>query len=187
MDTYFVFLLKRNAQFLLSVITLLLCVFAIFESRAARMRAETPTIIAIDSNGTRVVARQNDPIFESEVINFSKMFLIQLYNFTPQTFMKSVGGASSYMSQELWKTKEEQLLRYSETVKTQESSLSGSIRKMSELVDGSYRAEMDIAETSRMKTTKRRIEVVFKLERVPRDERNQWGFEVTKYDEKALY
>lgn len=186
MSNYYWIVIKRNLHIILTTVTLVVCAFAIIESHYVRLKSEKALIIAIDNNGTRIVSRQDDPIFETEIIQFAKMFLGLIYNFEANTFIRNVGQASGYMSIKLWEGKANEILALSKSVKDQNIALKGTIQSISALSDNSYLAVVATQESTRMQSLEKKIEVSFELSRVQRSEINPWGIEVTRYEEKIL-
>ena len=178
-------LLARNLPGLIGGLAIVLCMVALYESHQSRLISQNPIIIAIDQNGTRLVEKSNDPIFESEVISFSRAFLGNLYNFSPQTFMKNVGYSSGLMAEKLWAREEGRIQNLMNQVKESGITLKSTVEKISELESGKYLALLRTTQTSRLNVENRRISVKFSLVRVPRTPTNPWGIEVSEHEEQS--
>jgi type IV secretory pathway component VirB8 len=145
-----------------------------------------PLIIGIDSNGTRIVTEQTDPIYKTEAIQFIQKFLFNLYNFTSNNFFKRIGLTTSYMSEELWKRKKNDILSLKEKVEHEEIVLSSEVLKLSRDEKGTYHALISINEKSRLNEQTHKIEVTLELLQTARSIDNPFGLEVNSYEETIL-
>lgn len=183
---YFYLVLKRNITLLMTALSLLLCGTAIiFMNRALRI-AQNPILIAIDGNGTRVVTNTEDPIFDTEVVQFAKLFVNKLYNFTPKSFEENVGYASTFFSVELWKDEESKVLDLMKNVEKEQITMSSSISKIIKNAPLIFTIELGTKEITRLNTQDKNVSLKLYLERVARTKTNPYGIEVIRYEENIL-
>lgn len=176
---------KRNLQFILFLAITVLFALTVAINFKAIQKAKEPLLIAIDSNGTRLVKQVDDPIFKTEATAFIQRFLQNVYNFDSNNFMKKIGFATSLMSEELWKSKRSSILELKTKVEADEISLSGQILKITK-DETTYHALIDAEEKSRLHVQKRKIKVKVKLSSIARTADNPWGLEVDSYEEELL-
>ncbi|HPI40508.1 MAG TPA: hypothetical protein PLJ21_06865 [Pseudobdellovibrionaceae bacterium] len=148
--------------------------------------AQNPILIAIDSNGTRVVSKSIDPIFDTEAVQFSKMFISKLYNFTPESFNENVGYASTFFSISLWKEEEQKFLELMKNVEKEKISMSTKLEKIMKNSDSEYSLELNILETTRLNSQLRKVSLKLFIQRTPRTKINPYGIEVNRYEENLI-
>ena len=175
--------LKRNFQLLLVSIAIISSVMATIYTTMTLNKLKNPILIAIDTNGTRLVSRLDDPIFDTEMVQFMRKFFAELYNFDPATFTEHVGGASSMMSEKLWKNQKDKLLKLKSEVAKNEIHLEGFLRKLTKTTQGQYMALIATKQTSRLQNSEQELIVEFQVARTTRNEINPWGLEIIKYEE----
>jgi hypothetical protein len=181
--SYLGLVINRNLHLLLTFISVSLSILVSLYCFKAIKAAEAPYLIAIDSNGTRLVTREDDPIFQTEAVSFIKTFLERLHNFSPDTFIKSVGFASELMSLELWEQKKEQITSLQETVNAQKISLETEILGISKVTETDYQALLKVKESSRITEREKTVKIKLSLLRSERRSQNPWGIEVKTYEE----
>ena len=179
-------IMKRNITFLcfLGMTFMFLITIAIFIKSITR--SHTPTLIAIDSNGTRIISDEMDPIFKTEAMSLIRKFTFNLYNFDSTTFMQRVGLTTSLMSDELWKNKRSEIMNLKDKIEKNEISVSGELQKLNKVDPNHYLAILEINETSRMNSRIHKIQVAITIQAVARNEENPWGLEVTEYVETPI-
>lgn len=183
---YYFLVLKRNITLILTALSLILCATAVALMNKALNIAQNPILIAIDTNGTRVVTQIEDPIFDTEVVQFAKLFVNKLYNFTPKTFEENVGYASTFFSVELWKDEEAKVLELMKNVSKEQISMSSSINKIVKNAPLVFSVELATKEITRLNTLDKNISLKLYLARVSRSKTNPYGIEVIRYEENIL-
>ncbi|MGZ3769352.1 MAG: hypothetical protein ACXVCP_08490 [Bdellovibrio sp.] len=183
---YFFLILKRNTMLVLTAMSLFLCSVAVLLMNRAVKIAQDPILIAIDSNSTRVISRIDDPIFDTEAVQFIKMFVSKLYNFTPKTFEENVGYASTFFSLSLWEQEEAKLQENQKTVEKDQISMTAAIQRISKNSDSEYTIDIKLREITRLNTQERNISLKIFVERTKRSKINPYGIEVTRYEENIL-
>lgn len=183
---YFFLILKRNTMVVLSALSFCLCLTAVFLMSRAIKIAQDPILIAIDSNSTRVISRIDDPIFDTEAVQFAKMFVSKLYNFTPNSFEENVGYASTFFSVSLWEQEEAKIQENQKAIATDQISLEGTIQRIVKNSDSEYTIDIKTREITRLNTQDRSISLKIFLERTKRSKINPYGIEVTRYEENIL-
>lgn len=183
---YYLFLLRKNLAFFLVGISLVIAASALIIVVKTQSLYKEPFLIAIDGNGTRIITRKDDPIFETEVVGFLRNFLENLYNFSPSTFILKVGSASELMSPSLWEQKEAQILELKELVKKQEISTQALVSKISKVSNEQYAAIVFLTENSRLQKVDRTLKILMKVSKVPRSTKNPWGMEMAQYEEQTI-
>ncbi len=181
--SYLSLIINRNLHLVLSFISVGFSIFVSLYAYKAINAAENPVLIAIDSNGTRVISRLDDPIFETEAVSFVKSFLERLYNFTPETFEKNVGFAAELMEITLWEEKKDQTLSLQKAVFEQKLRLESEVLGISKVNDHDYQALLKVKETSRISEKERTVKIKLSLFRGKRRQENPWGIEVKSYEE----
>lgn len=179
-------IMKRNIQFVLFIGTSLISLLAIIMCLRVMAKATRPVLIAVDSNGTRIVSDANDPIYKTEAISFIQKFIFNTYNFDSANFMKRIGTSTSLMSEDLWKRKREEVLNLRTKVEQNDISLTGEVEKLTVDQDGNYHALILAHEKSRMNEQVHKIEVTLKLSKTIRNQDNPYGMEVDSYEETLL-
>lgn len=179
-------ILKRNVTFLcfIGMAFMFLITMAIQVKSASRK--EVPTLIAIDSNGTRIISDEIDPIFKTEAISFIRKFTFNLYNFNSTTFMQRVGLTTTFMSDELWKNKKSEIMNLKDKIERNEISVNGDLQKLNRTDSNNYSAIVEVTENSRLNSRVHKIQVAIKLQSVPRSENNPYGLEVQEYVETPI-
>lgn len=183
---YITLLIKRNVMLVLTSVSVLFCFFSVFQISKALSIANDPLILAIDSNGTRVVRRQDDPIFETEAISFLKFYLKNLYNFTPDDFLRNVGIATSYMSISLWEEEKTKILSQHKQIMENQVSMVSDVRKIFKVSDNEFSSLIVIDEKSRLSTSKRILKLKLLLKKIPRSDLNPYGIEVEGYQDEEI-
>lgn len=177
---------KRNIQFILFILVATLCLVSSAIGIKAIYGSKQPIIIAIDSNGSRIVTDLNDPIYKTEAIAFVQKFLFNVYNFDSANFIKRIGFATSLMSEELWKKKESEILDLKSKIERDNIAISGLVIKMSRDDEGTYHAIVKATERTRLNEQEHQIEVALKLKSVSRNQDNPSGLEVDSYEESII-
>ncbi len=178
--------LKRNLQFVIFIALSIMFLLSVGLHIKTLSHEKNITLIAIDSNGTRIVSDQYDPIYKTEATVFIKKFISNLYNFNPENFMQRVGLTTSLMSESLWKEKKSQIMDLKTKVERDEISLSSEILKLTKDSDGSYYALVSLTEKTRMHSRNHQIEIKLTLSPIERSEANPQGLEVSTYVETAI-
>ena len=181
--SYFFLIMKRNLMILMCFASFFLCIFAVFTMKKALTIAQTPTLIAIDQNGTRLISRLDDPIFDTEAANFCREFVKKMYNFTPETFKDNVGAATELLSVRLWDEKQNSILQYKEQVEKNQISLDTKITKIIKASDSLFTVFLSSAETNRYNKIDRNLKLEIEIHRVSRSASNPFGLEVIRYAE----
>lgn len=179
-------MIKRHIQFYLFLGLSFLILVTIIINLKAISKSNKPYLIAIDSNGTRIVQDLTDPIYKTEALTFIQKFLANVYNFNHENFMKRIGPATSMMSEALWKQKRDQILSLKSKVESEEISLTSQITKITKGENEIYHALIDSTEKSRLNTHIRKIKVSLKLVKTKRTHENPTGLEVDSYEETLL-
>jgi len=179
-------ILKRNTQFLLFIATAVMCLISTIASLRAITKSTHPIIIGIDSNGTRVVTENNDPIFKTEATAFIQKFIFNVYNFNSQNFIKRLGYATSIMSEDLWKRKQSEIMDLKSKIERDAIAISGQIQKLTKDESGTYHALILVHEKSRLNEQDHKIEITLKLKAAPRTQENPSGLEVDSYEEAII-
>lgn len=177
---------KRNTQFILFIATALLCLLSVTVNLKVLSKSSRPMIIGIDSNGTRIVTDQADPIYKTEAVAFIQKFLFNVYNFDSENFIKRIGLTTTMMSEDLWKSKRSEILDLKNKVERDGIRISGQVLKMTLDDSGVYHGLVSVKEQSRMNEQDHRIEVAIKLKSVPRSQDNPFGLEVDSYEETPI-
>lgn len=179
-------ILKRNIQFIVFMAMALICLIAVVVNLKVLGGLSQPLIIGIDTNGTRIVTSQNDPIYKTEAVSFIRKFLFSIYNFDSENFMRRMGLTTTMMSEDLWKTKKSEILDLKNRIERDNIQLTGEIQKMTLDESGVYHGLILVKERSRLNEQSHRISVALKLKSVPRTSDNPYGLEVDSYEEAAL-
>lgn len=176
-------ILKRNIQFLLFVGIAVLFLITAGLSLKVIYKSEKPMIIAIDANGTRLVSDLQDPIYKTEAIAFIQKFFFNAYNFDSTNFFKRIGYATTAMSEDLWRRKEQEILDLKSRVERDKIALSGKVQKLTQSNDGTYHAAIFLDEQNRLNRSQHELVVSLKLRKVDRTSENPYGLEVESYEE----
>lgn len=179
-------ILKRNTQFILFIATATLCLISVVVNLKVLSKSNRPMIIGIDTNGTRMVTDQADPIYKTEAVAFIQKFVFNVYNFDAENFMKRIGLTTTMMSEDLWKAKRSEILDLKNKVERDNIHISGQIQRMTLDEAGIYHGLVLVKERSRMNEQDHRIEVSIKLKTVPRTQDNPYGLEVDSYEEAPI-
>jgi hypothetical protein len=179
-------ILKRNTQFLLFIGMAIMCFISTMASIKAISKSNHPIIIGIDSNGTRIVSEANDPIFKTEATAFIQKFLFNVYNFDSENFIKRIGYATSIMSEDLWKRKQNEILDLKNKIERDSIAISGQIQKLTKDENGTYHALILVHEKSRLNEQDHQIEVSLNLKSTIRNQENPSGLEVDSYEETII-
>lgn len=177
---------KRNLQFVLFVLMVVICLITLAFSLRAMSKTSKPIIIGIDSNGTRIVTEKVDPIFKTEAVAFIHRFFFNAYNFDSRNFFKRLGLATTMMSEDLWKRKENEILDLRSKVERDSIELSGQVIKITQDETGTFYALVDLKEKNRLNQQEHRLKVALKLKQVARTPENPFGLEVDSYEESIL-
>ncbi len=186
MNNYITLLIKRNVMLFLTLISFLFCLGSVISMSHALSIANDPLILAIDSNGTRVVRRSDDPIFETEAIQFLKFYLKNLYTFSSLDFLKNVGVATGYMSLDLWEKERSKILGQYEIITKDQITSVATIKKIFKEDDTEFVAIISISEKSRLSQEKRLLKLRLQLNKVPRSNFNPYGIEVRGYENEEI-
>lgn len=177
---------KRNSQFILFIATSVLCLISVGVNLRVLSKSSRPMIIGIDTNGTRIVTDQADPIYKTEAVAFIQKFLFNVYNFDSENFMKRIGLTTTMMSEDLWKSKRSEILDLKNKVERDSIRISGQVQKMTLDDSGVYHGLVFVKERSRMNEQDHLIGVSIKLKTVPRTQDNPYGLEVDSYEEAPI-
>ena len=166
-------LLKKFSPIAFSI-TLLLC-WALTSTYAALKNKGETLIIAIDSNGTRLVSKNTDPIFKTEIISFFKYFNDSLYNFNSQNFEDKVGPITSYFSNELWEKEKSKISQLQKLTKSKNIISTSNIQKISKINNKSFDLLIDHTFKENLSKTKKTLKLSVQIELVKRSKLNPWG------------
>lgn len=183
---YFFLILKRNILLLLTAASLVLCATAVALMNKAIKIAQDPILIAIDSNGTRVISKSDDPIFDTEAIQFAKMFVGKIYNFTPQNIADGMNETSGFLSIELWDEEQSKFRSTIDNAIKNQIFMTGSIQRVVKHSQTEYTIYLKNQETTRATVQDRNISLKLYLQRVQRTQLNPYGIEVHRYEENVL-
>lgn len=183
---YFFLIFKRNLLLILTAASLALCATAVVLMNMAIKISQDPILIAIDSNGTRVISKSDDPIFDTEAVQFAKMFVGKIYNFTPQNVENNMGTASGFISIQLWDEEESKFRRTIEKVQNEQVYMTGTIQRVVKHSQTEYTLYLKTQETTRANVQDRNISLKLYLQRVGRNQVNPYGIEVNRYEENVL-
>lgn len=184
--SYVMLVFRRNAELFIMGLSVLLCAIALFSLRQALSISQKPLLIAIDSNGTRIVTKKDDPIFETEAVQFIKSFVSHLYNFTPTNFVDQVGEATGLMNVNLWQDEENKILEKKSVVERDQISMVSRIKGIYRKSEFEFNVVINSIEMSRLSRVSRTIQAIVTIQKTQRSEMNPYGLEVTKYDEAIL-
>jgi hypothetical protein len=180
-------MMKRNIQFILFLGLSLLSVITIVFNIKSTISGRVPLLIAIDSNGTRIINKKDDPIFTTEAVGFINKFTTSIYNFDSKNFMSKVGSATGMMSDELWKQKKNAIVDLRSRVEKDEISIEGELTKLTKDESGIYYGLVHIKEKSRLSVTEKTIKVEISLKSRERSEFSPYGMEIDKYEETLIH
>jgi hypothetical protein len=183
---YLFLFLKRNLMLTMTILSFILCTSAVILVSKALRIAQDPILIAIDANGTRVIARTDDPIFDTEAVHFSRLLVAKLYNFNPQNFRENVDYASTFFSIPLWQEEEQKFLEHIKAATTEQISMTGSIQKITKNSPTEYTIEAIVHEITRLNTQERHVSLKLVLQRVSRSKINPYGIELSSYEETLV-
>lgn len=178
--------LKRNFEFIMFVSIFVMFIVAIVFNIKSISKSGSPTIIAIDANGTRVVTSEQDPIYKTEALKFLQKFLVSVYNFDSLSFVKQIGYATNVMSDELWEKRKNEILELQERVERDHISLSGKIQKLTVDENGNYFALINVTEQSRLSKKEHLIRAKVTLKIKNRTADNPAGLVVDTYEEDIV-
>lgn len=164
----------------------ILFVIGIAVNIGVALKSKNSLIIAIDSNGARVVSAEKDPIFKTEATRFIQRFLASVYNFQSDTFVKQIGYAANVMSDELWSLKKDEIMNLKDRVEADQVILKGNIQKLSLGENGIYYALVDVSEKSRISEKKHLVKISLKLKQTVRNNENPSGLLVDSYEEELI-
>lgn len=184
--SYYQLVMKRNLGLILNIISILISAFSLIIVNKALNITKEPYLIAIDTNGTRVVSRQDDPIFDTEAISFCRDFVKQMYNFTPSTFHTQIGDATKLLSVKLWKEKESGINQYQARVILEQISLDAQITKILKNSANNFTVLVGTIESNRFAKTERNLKLDLNFSRVQRTPSNPYGLEVISYVENQI-
>lgn len=190
----------------MNIVSIVAVAWAITATIAFLRQKPKTVLIGIDQNGTRVIESRMDPLFETEVVNFIRNFVQLYYSYESETFLKQVGEATEYFSENLWKRNEEQLSRQTESLKKESLSqitVLKTIEQLSvekpkrgvntdgggspmDLLRGKYHVTGEINISARLRRWMKGLDVQLSLRRVPRTERNPWGFVIDELEDKIV-
>ena len=160
--------------------------WALFATFEALSKKTTTLLIAIDSNGTRVIRTQDDPIFKTEIVQFLRFYLEKAYNFTPQNFSQNVGEATTLMSESLWKQEGENISRLKNMVEDSGLAQLARVERISQISSTHFQSILQIEQKSRLNTQSFKIKVSLQIQNIKRNESNPWGIEVLELKEERL-
>lgn len=178
---------KRNIVVICSIITSIISISSVIIITAVVSKSNQPNIMAIDSNGTRLVSSASDPIYKTEALVFIQRFLFNTYNFNHENFIKRIGLITSMMSEELWLYKKQDILKLKSNVETNEIQLQGELLKITQDDSGNYHGLIEVTEKTRLHIKKHQIKTSLKLKSVPRSTNNPAGLEVDSYEESIIH
>ena len=181
---YFTYLLKQHL--VVSSLVAALFLWAMTASLFAVSREEKIILIGIDSNGTRIVEAHDDPLFKTEVVNFTRRFFSLLYNFDSEQFAVNVGRASDLMSRELWDQQKAKIMKLEETVKAESIVHSGVVKTITKLKDGKFQVVVRTSQQHRMKSWDQDLLITMSIRPIERTSQNPWGMEVDSLEEAKL-
>ena len=145
-----------------------------------------PILIGIDSNGTRVISKDDDPLFKTEIVNFIRRFCSLSYNFDHLTFNQNIGAATDLMGLELWKSQKTKILTMQKKVVNEKISHSATIKQINRLGPMQFAVLLDTSRTRRMKNEDQQLAILINLAKIKRTSSNPWGMEVIELEEKEI-
>jgi hypothetical protein len=182
--TYFHYLAKKH--FSAYLISFAFFVWGLSSTVYALKQKSEMVLIGLDSNGTRIISSQEDPLFKTEVVNFVRRFFSVLYNFDAESFDENVGAATDLMSQDLWQAEKDKITRLREYVKSESVSYSGAIQTITKTKDSKFQILLRTSELHRLKSKNEEIVITISLKPSVRTKSNPWGMEVVSLEEGKL-
>ena len=181
---YALYLVKKHLA--LTAILLTLTAWAVIASTLALQNKRELVLIGLDPNGTRVITSREDPLFKTEVVNFLRSFVSELYTFTPDTFDSSVGRASDLMTTDLWEKEKEKVIKLQAIVKAEAISSSAEITSITKVSTGVFKVGLLMSESRRVGKQTKKLELSVGLRKGERSESNPYGIEVEKLEETLV-
>ena len=181
---HFTYLLRKHLLLFGTVSGLVL--WALFASLFALSREDKVILIGIDSNGTRIIESHDDPLFKTEVVNFTRRFFSLLYNFDADLFSENVGRASDLMSKALWEEQKAKIVKLEAMVKAEKIVHSGVVKSITKLKDGRFQVIVRTSQQHRMKSIDQDLVVTMAIRPIERSTQNPWGMEVETLEESKL-
>ena len=163
----------------------LLCWASFATFQAIKNQGKT-LLIGIDSNGTRIITSQDDPLFKTELISFLKHYFSKAYNFSAQDFSQNVGEATNLMSETLWRSEGENIQKLKALVEKSGLLQIARLRQLNQVEKDTFQALLQIEQKSRLQVESFEMKVTLKIEKVERAELNPWGMEITSIKEEKL-
>lgn len=177
------YFILRDVQIVLLILSIAIASFSVFVAIKAYNQSLKPLIIGIDKNGTRLLKTHSDPLFKVEVVNFIKIYIEKLYNFSPSNFEETVGLATNFMSESLWNEKKDQILSLKEQVKKNQITVQTKLQEIKKMDDGSFLAKLKTDQLRRSSKSSKNFQLKLSLNKITRNEMNPYGIEVISYEE----
>ena len=172
-------LIKRALIFVLFVYA------TVITGLCLKLKPET-VIIAVEDSGTRVVTNENDAALKKERENFLKKFVSLIYMYDATTFRPRISQAGDLMEKKLWQKHEDEFLKLSERLSTDELTQKVKILDLREIDPESYQADLEISVVRKLEEKKGRVTVELKVQKSKRQLLNPYDMEVTDYVERPL-
>lgn len=182
--SYLAAVLRRNL--LLFLLFLALGTLSTVSTYVALTRSDKIILIGIDGNGTRVISKDEDPLFKTEVVNFVRGFVALMYNFDPTSYQKNVGDASNLMSTKLFEQDKDKLIKLGQEVEKVQIQSSATLMHLVKNNDGSYGATIRSIENRRLSSIERKLKLNISILKTKRTEANPWGMEIDGLTEEKL-
>ncbi len=145
-----------------------------------------PTIIGIDSYGTRIIGESGDGILKAEKVNLVKRFLIYLYSFDETNFDERISTVGDFMATKLWEQKQSEFLSISNRLKNEPLTQKAKIEDLREIDDTHFEADLQVSVQNRLRQGGSKIRVQLELKPTPRNPNKPYPWEIVTYDEQSL-
>jgi hypothetical protein len=144
-------------------------------------------LVGLDSNGTRLIVSESDPLLAQERVKFVKEVLFRLYNYDASNYEKQVNSAGDLMSDSGWKEEEKDAKRIALQMKDHPLRAEARLIDLRELDENNFEADLSIYVTDRLIVHEIRYRIALTIGSRSRNVDNPYAWEVTAYHENELH
>lgn len=177
-------LLRESILYWATLVALLM--WAIIATAFAFLKSDKTVLIGIDEAGTRIIASTSDRLVQSELRNFLKYFFEMYYSYNDQNYNERMSLSTDLFSNALWEQQRDKIVQLGVNLKKTPLSQSMEIQSIDRIDNSKIEAFLLLTIHARMNDQKVKLKVQLSYQRVQRNEKNPWGFEVMEISDVSL-
>ncbi len=181
--------MKKRTRIEIVTLGLILSLFALNVVQAILWNAREDRILLVqidEASGARLIVEEDEALIMSQQKALIRRLVSQMYNYSSDTYERSISKAGDLMSQDAWNRAMPEFISIKDKVAEVKIEQQSAINKISRIDDSKYRLELELTVQDKLVSRKATVQLDVELQRRKRDEINQFGWEVASYEESII-